>query len=193
MEKAMAPTPVLVPGKSHGWKSLVAAVHGVAKSRTRLSDFTFTFHFPVLEKEMATHSSTPAWRILGTGEPGELQSMGSLESDMTERLHFHFSLSCTGEGNGNPLQRSCLENQGYRGAWWAVVCGVAQSRTRLKRQQQQVRDMEAWHAAVHGVMKSWTRLGDWTIAGQSTCLWPSAGHKVMNTVSPHQAHSLWHV
>ena len=54
-----------------------AAVHGVAKSRTRLSDFTFTFHFHALEKEMATHSSVLAWRIPGTGEPGELPSMGS--------------------------------------------------------------------------------------------------------------------
>ena len=54
-----------------------AAVHGVAKSRTRLSDFTFTFHFHVLEKEMATHSSVLAWRIPGTGEPGGLPSMGS--------------------------------------------------------------------------------------------------------------------
>ena len=54
-----------------------AAVHGVAKSRTRLSDFTFTFHFPALETEMATHSSVLAWRIPGTGEPGGLQSMGS--------------------------------------------------------------------------------------------------------------------
>ena len=53
------------------------------------------------------------------------------ESDMTERLHFHFSLSCTGEGNGNPLQCSCLENPRDGGAWWAVVCGVARSRTRL--------------------------------------------------------------
>ena len=53
-----------------------AAVHGVAKSRTRLSDFTFTFHFHVLEKEMATHSSILAWRIPRTGEPGELPSMG---------------------------------------------------------------------------------------------------------------------
>ena len=52
---------------------------------------------------------------------------------MTERLHFHFSLSCIGEGNGNPLQRSCLENPRDGGAWWAAVCGVAQSRTRLKR------------------------------------------------------------
>ena len=54
-----------------------AAVHGVAKSRTRLSDFTFTFHFHALEKEMATHSSVLAWRIPGTGEPGGLPSMGS--------------------------------------------------------------------------------------------------------------------
>ena len=54
-----------------------AAVHGVAKSQTRLSDFTFTFHFHALEKEMATHSSVLAWRIPGTGEPGQLPSMGS--------------------------------------------------------------------------------------------------------------------
>ena len=55
-----------------------AAVHGVVTSRTRLSDFTFTFHFHALEKEMATHSSVLAWRIPGTGEPGGLQSTGSL-------------------------------------------------------------------------------------------------------------------
>ena len=54
-----------------------AAVHGVAKSRTRLSDFTFTFHFHALEKEMATHSSDLAWRTPGTGEPGGLPFMGS--------------------------------------------------------------------------------------------------------------------
>ena len=52
---------------------------------------------------------------------------------MTERLHFHFSVSCTGEGNGNPLQCSCLENPSDGGAWWAAVYGVTQSRTRLKR------------------------------------------------------------
>jgi hypothetical protein len=52
---------------------------------------------------------------------------------MTERLHFHFSLSCVGEGNGNPLQCSCLENPRDGGAWWASVYGVAQGRTRLKR------------------------------------------------------------
>jgi len=52
---------------------------------------------------------------------------------MTEQLHFHFSLSCIGEGNGNPLQCSCLENARDRGAWWAAISGVAQSRTQLKR------------------------------------------------------------
>ena len=61
-----------------------------------------------------------------------MQSMGSLESDTTEQLHFHFSLSCIGEGNGNPLQCSCLENPRDGGALWAAVYGVAQSRTRLK-------------------------------------------------------------
>ena len=61
-----------------------AAVHGVSRSRTRLSDVTFTFHFPALEKEMATHSSVLAWRIPGTGEPGGLPSMGCTESDTTE-------------------------------------------------------------------------------------------------------------
>jgi len=65
---------------------------------------------------MAPHSSTVAWRIPGTGEPGRLQSMESLESDTTQGLHFHFSLSCIGEGNGNPLQCSCLENPGDGGA-----------------------------------------------------------------------------
>ena len=81
---------------------------------------------------MAPHSSTLAWKIPWMGEPGRLQSMGLLESDMTERLHFHFSLSCIGEGNGNPLQCSCLENPRDGEAWWAAVYGVAQSRTWLK-------------------------------------------------------------
>ena len=79
-----------------------AAVHGVAKSWTRLSDFTFTFHFHALEKEMATHSSVLAWKIPWT---------------------------CIGEGNGNSLQCSCLENPRDGGAWWAAVYGVAKSRT----------------------------------------------------------------
>ena len=80
------PTPVLLPGKSHGWRSLVGC---------------------------------SPW--------------GREESDMTERLHFYFSLSCIGEGNGSPLQYSCLENPMDGKAWWAAVYGVAQSRTRLKR------------------------------------------------------------
>ena len=80
------PTPVLLPGKSHGRRSLVGC---------------------------------SPW--------------GRKELDTTERLHFHFSLSCTGEGNGNPLQCSCLENPRDGGAWWAAVYGVTQSRTRLKQ------------------------------------------------------------
>ena len=86
-----------------------------------------------LEKATAPHSSTPAWKIPRMEEPGGLQSMASLGVDTTARLHFHFSLSCIGEGNGNPLQCSCLENPRDGGAWWAAVYGVAQSRTRLKR------------------------------------------------------------
>ena len=80
------PTPVLVSGKSHGWRSLVGC-----------------------------------------------SPRGHEESDTTERLHFHFSLSWIGEGNDNPLQCSCLENPRDGGAWWAAVFGVAQSQTRLKR------------------------------------------------------------
>ena len=73
--------------------------------------------------------NTLAWKIPWAEKPGRLQSM---ESETTERLHFHFSLSCIGEGNGNPLQCSCLENPRDGGAWWAAVYGVAQSQTRLK-------------------------------------------------------------
>ena len=80
------PTPVLLPGKSHGWRSLVGC---------------------------------SPW--------------GRKESDTAERLHFHFSISCTGGRNGTPLQCSCLEDPRVGGAWWAAVCGVAQSRARLKR------------------------------------------------------------
>ena len=73
--------------------------------------------------------------------PGESHGRGSLvgcspwgreELDTTEQLHFHFSLSCIGEGNGNPLQGSCLENPRDGGAWWAAVYGIAQSLTQLK-------------------------------------------------------------
>ena len=82
---------------------------------------------------MASHSSTFAWKIPWTEEHGRLQSMGSLESNMTERLHFHFLLSCIGERNGNPLPCFCLENPRDGEAWWAAICGIAQSQTRLKQ------------------------------------------------------------
>ena len=77
--------------------------------------FTFSFAFAY------------GWRSLVGCSP-----WGPEESDTTERLHFHFSLSCIGEGNGNPLQCSCLENPRDGGAWWAAISGVTQSRTRLK-------------------------------------------------------------
>ena len=83
--KQWQPTAVLLPGKSHGQRSLVGC-----------------------------------------------NPWGLEELDMTEQLQFHFLLSCTGEGNGNPLQCSCMENPRDGGAWWAAVYGVAQSRTRLK-------------------------------------------------------------
>ena len=86
----------------------------------------FNFH---LEKAMATHSSILAWKIPWTEGPGRLQSMGSLRVERDSGT----SLSCIGEGNGNPLQCSCLENPRDRGTWWAAVYGVAQSRTQLKR------------------------------------------------------------
>ena len=84
---------------------------------------------------MAPHSSTLAWKIPWMEEPGGLAVHGVAKSqtrlsDFT--FTFHFSLSCIGEGNGNPLQCSCLENPRYGGAWWAAVYGVSQSRTRLK-------------------------------------------------------------
>ena len=81
------------------------------------------------------------WQLTPVFLLGESQRWGSLvgcclwdrtESDTTEWLHFHFSLSCIGEGNGNPLQCSCLENPRDWGAWWAAVYGVTQNRTRLK-------------------------------------------------------------
>ena len=107
-----------------------AAVHGVTKSQTRLSSFTCTFHFHALEKEMATHSGALAWKIPWMEKPGASYApWGRKKSDTTERLHLHFSLSCIGEGNGNPLQCSCLENPRDGGAWWAAFYVVTQSWT----------------------------------------------------------------
>ena len=82
---------------------------------------TVTEHFVALGKPHG-------WRSLVGRSP-----WGRKESDRTERLHFHFSLSCIGEGNGNPLQCSCLENPRDGRAWWAAICGVTQSWTQLKR------------------------------------------------------------
>ena len=104
-----------------------AAVHGVTRSWTRLSDFTFHFH--ALEKEMATHSSVLALRIPGTGEPGGLPSMGSHRvrhdwSDLAAAAAAAYN--GIGGGNGKPLQYSCLRNPMNRGAWWATVHGVTE-------------------------------------------------------------------
>ena len=133
-EKAMAPTPVLLPGKSHGQKSLVGCSpwgsQRVGRNwATSLSLFTF-MHW------------RRQWQPTPVLLPGRSHGQRSLvgcspwgreESEATGRLHFHFSLSCIGEENGNPLQCSCLENPRDGGALWAAVYGVAQSRTRLKR------------------------------------------------------------
>ena len=79
---------------------------------------------------MATHSSVLAWRILWTEEPGAAVHGVTQSTTQLKHLSMH---ACIGEGNGNPLQYSCLENPRDRGAWWAAVYGVAQSRTQLKR------------------------------------------------------------
>ena len=84
------------------------------------------------EKAVAPHSSTLARKIPWTEEPGRLQSMGSLRVGHDWATSLDFSLSCIGEGNGNPLQCSCLESPRDGGAWWAAVYGVAQSWTWLK-------------------------------------------------------------
>ena len=81
---------------------------------------------------MAPHSSTLAWKIPWTEEPGRLESMGSKSRTRLSDFTFTFSLSCVGEGNGNPLQCSCLENPRDSGVWWSAVYRVAQSQTRLK-------------------------------------------------------------
>ena len=80
---------------------------------------------------MAPHFSTLAWKIPWMEEPGGLQSMGSRRVGQDWATSLSLSLSCIGEGNGNPLQCSCLENPMDGGAWWAAAYGVAQSRTRL--------------------------------------------------------------
>ena len=94
------PTPVLLPGKSMDRGAWKAAVHGVAKSRTRLSDFTFTFPFHALEKEMATHSSVLAWRIQGRGSLVGYHLWGRTESDTTEATWQQ--QTCSAQGSHKP-------------------------------------------------------------------------------------------
>jgi len=90
------------------------------------------FFIYIWEKAMAPYSSSLAWQIPWMEEPGRLQSMGSRRVGHDWATLLSLFLSCTGEGNGNPLRCSCLENPRDGGAWWAAVYGVAQSRTRLK-------------------------------------------------------------
>ena len=103
-------TPVFLPGQPHGQRSLEGCSPWVAEGRTRLSDFTLTFHFHALEKEMATHSSVLAWRIPGTGEPGGLPSMGSHRVG-----HDWCDLAAAAAAVG-----SCYITQGaqLRALWW---------------------------------------------------------------------------
>ena len=90
------------------------------------------YDLKTMEKAMATHSSTLAWKIPWMEEPGRLQSMGSLRVGHDWATSLWLFLSCIGAGNGSPLQCSFLENPWDSGAWWAAVPGVAQSWTRLK-------------------------------------------------------------
>ena len=107
------------PMDGGAWK---ASVHGVAEGRTRLSDFTFTFHFHALEKEMATHSSVLAWRIPGTGEPGGLPSMGSHRvghdwSDLAAAAAVCSLGYKLHDGKGSHLVHCCIPSALKE--WWA--------------------------------------------------------------------------
>ena len=108
-----------------GWKRVWDWCGQSLKSSQKVS---FKVYCP--QKAMAPHSSTLAWKIPWTEEPGRLQSMGLLR--VGHNWVTSLSLSCIGEGNGTPLQCSCLENPRYGGAWWAAFYGFTQSRTRLK-------------------------------------------------------------
>ena len=134
LQHARLPCPLLAHSGTLAWRVPWIEEPGGLQSmeslvRTRLNGFIFTFHFHALEKEMATHSNVLAWRIPGWGN---FRLWGRTASNTTGHLHFHFSLSCIREGNGNPLQCSCLQNPRDSGAWGAAVYGIAQSRT-LKR------------------------------------------------------------
>ena len=114
-----------------------AAIHGVAKSRTRLSDWTEQNALIMIKPWGSWRRQWQPTQVLLPGkshgqEPGRLQSMGLRRVRQDWALHFHFLLSWIGEGNGDSLQCSCLENPRDCGAWWAAIYGVTQSRTRLK-------------------------------------------------------------
>ena len=107
--------------------------HGVGQDWSNLAHtYMHVNVLPLSPQPMAPHCSTLAWKIPWVEEPGRLQSMGSLRVGHDWATWLSFSLSCIGEGNGNPLQCFCLKNPRDGGAWWAAVCGVAQSQTRLK-------------------------------------------------------------
>ena len=138
--KQWQPTPVFLPGESHGWRSLAGySPWGREESDTaRLSNFIFCFFLFLsltrLQRKRQWHPTpvllpgkSHGWRSLEGCSP-----WGHEESDTTEQLHVHFSLSRIGEGNGSPLQCSCLENPRDGEAWRAAVYGVTQSRTQLK-------------------------------------------------------------
>ena len=124
---------------------------------------------------MAPHSSTLAWKIPWTEEPGALQSMGSLRVGHDWATSLSLFTWCIGEGNGNPLQCSCLENPRDGEAWWAAVYGVAQSRTRLKRFSSNLwvlipddlrwswcnKDKDKMHNKWHAFESSWNIPSSW--------------------------------
>ena len=94
----------------------------------------YIYEFIFILKRLSDNSNLDHNRDCIPGKfPSPQFELGQGRQDATERLHFHFALSCTGEGNGNPLQCSCMENPRDGGAWWAAVHGVAQSRARLKQ------------------------------------------------------------
>ena len=134
------PTPVLLPGESHGQRSLVGC---------------------------------SLW--------------GREESDTTVQLHFHFSLSCIGEGHGNPPQCSCLENPRDGGAWWAAVYGVAQSRTRLKR----VSSSSSGRSVITFLPRSKRLLISWLQSLSAVILKPpKINSDIVSTVSPSISHEV---